>query len=236
MITALVLGDAYLSQSSTGLDAPFLDYIQQAQPDFIFCTGNLGVPYVLNLLEQNTRTLYTVRGDRDTFQAPERLIVRIHDFTIGVLHGYQLAASIQTSDGAVLIDPVALRLLGADMGVDMLLVGGASSPYIECLEASPTASKPRVIVQPGSVTAAASLTQSAPLPPGRTIRSRMPNDWDQYKGARHETTTDEFCFFPTMVRMEIRQHAADICTLVLDRDSDTGIRFGRMHRVCLFAS
>ncbi|KAK4533257.1 hypothetical protein CCYA_CCYA16G4139 [Cyanidiococcus yangmingshanensis] len=234
MVVVLVLGDAYVPQRRPGFDASVLDYIRHRQPDLILCTGNLGSPAVSRFFERQTRTFYSVRGESDALEAPERLILRIHDFTIGMLHGYQLASNIAASGGSFLMDPFALRLIGADMGVDILVAGGASSPQVECFDTNTFALKPRAILQPGSITAAVPFPYTSQLQADPDIGIKAPLE-PELSTKKYNIASREGRGYPAMVLMDIEQNVAEICSVTFRVDKDASVCIGEKRRVHLFA-
>ncbi|BAM82590.1 similar to retromer component VPS29 [Cyanidioschyzon merolae strain 10D] len=229
MVRALVLSDAHISRGNAGFDDAFLTWMRQNLPDLILCAGNLGPLAALQALATYTPKIHVVQGDCDSFAAPERLLMRVDDVTIGMLHGYQLASSTKETNGTLTINSSVLQLVAADIGVDLLIVGGPYGPRIHQVS---VASKTCFIILPGCLagpentfTLARRLerereTRLKPSPPASEEEQGKSSVSLAYRG-------------PSMIAMDISRAGADVYELILDPKDTSKVQIGDVQRLNL---
>ncbi|MCQ6254468.1 metallophosphoesterase [Methanocaldococcus sp.] len=89
--------------------------------DLIIHCGDVTDKEVLDLLSDLAEVI-AVRGNMDYLNLPKQQILNINKFKIGVIHG-----DVIYPRG----DKLKLRLLGKEMGVDILISGHTHTPFID---------------------------------------------------------------------------------------------------------
>jgi len=124
------------------LPEEFKELLVPGKMQHVLCTGNLCSKAVEDYLRTLANTVHIVRGDLDSGPAardlPERKIVKIGDFTIGLCHGHQVVPWG---------DPEALANLQRKMDVDILITGHTHKNEVYEFEG-------KYIINPGSATGA----------------------------------------------------------------------------------
>jgi len=115
----------------------------------ILSTGNLGSKQMQDYLSRVAPNFHQVRGDYDKDpNLPERKVVQIGNFKIGLIHGHQV---VPWGD----ID--SLSALQRQLDVDILVSGHTHQMSVSNVEG-------RCLINPGSATGAYSSTTSNVLP------------------------------------------------------------------------
>lgn len=146
---ALVLGDCHIPQRKTMLPKQFKDLLKPGKIQHVLCTGNLGSRQLLDYLKTIAPEIHMVRGDCDTDQKlPEKKIVQIGNFKLGIIHGHQVIPWG---------DKEALAALRRQMDVDVLISGHTHKFSLQNFDGGS-------ILNPGSTTGAYSALRSEVTP------------------------------------------------------------------------
>eukprot|EP00199_Chlamydomonas_sp_CCMP681_P006335 CAMPEP_0119102880 /NCGR_PEP_ID=MMETSP1180-20130426/1485_1 /TAXON_ID=3052 ORGANISM="Chlamydomonas cf sp, Strain CCMP681" /NCGR_SAMPLE_ID=MMETSP1180 /ASSEMBLY_ACC=CAM_ASM_000741 /LENGTH=189 /DNA_ID=CAMNT_0007087257 /DNA_START=32 /DNA_END=601 /DNA_ORIENTATION=- len=114
MVLILCIGDLHIPHRCPDLPPQFKELLKPGKIQSILCTGNLCSRTVIEYLRSITTDVTMVQGDFDEFTSPERSIVNIGDYKIGLIHGHQVSP---------FGDPAALARLHRQLGVDILVTG-----------------------------------------------------------------------------------------------------------------
>eukprot|EP01115_Flamella_aegyptia_P015413 TRINITY_DN9436_c0_g1_i1.p1 TRINITY_DN9436_c0_g1~~TRINITY_DN9436_c0_g1_i1.p1 ORF type:complete len:185 (+),score=30.96 TRINITY_DN9436_c0_g1_i1:31-585(+) len=111
----LVLGDLHIPYRSHQIPAQFKKLLVPGKIQKILCTGNLCSKETLDYLRSlGASDVHCVQGDFDDQDFPERKVVTVGQFNIGLCHGHQI-----TPWG----DVNSLAQLEREMDVDILITG-----------------------------------------------------------------------------------------------------------------
>ncbi|ACV25226.1 metallophosphoesterase [Methanocaldococcus fervens] len=114
-----VISDTHLYDRA--LELPKAVFDEFSNVDLIIHCGDVTDKEILDLLNDLAEVV-AVRGNMDYLDLPKKEILNINDIKIGVIHG-----NIIYPRG----DRLKLRLLGKEMGVDILISGHTHTPFID---------------------------------------------------------------------------------------------------------
>lgn len=138
----LVLGDLHLPHRSESLPEQFKDLLVPGKMQHVLCTGNVCSRTAEDYLRTLATSVHIVRGDMDVISGitdlPDHKIVRVGEFTIGLIHGHN---AIPWGD------PDALALVQRELDCDILVTGHTHKNEVFEIEK-------RYIINPGSATGA----------------------------------------------------------------------------------
>ena len=86
----LVVGDMFLPQRSPDISEQFKTILTPNKVQHVFCLGNVGNQETYDWLKSLSKDFHMVKGDYDQEDAPEKKVVEIGDFQIGLIHGHQV--------------------------------------------------------------------------------------------------------------------------------------------------
>lgn len=138
----LVLGDLHLPHRAESLPEQFKDLLVPGKMQHVLCTGNVCSRTAEDYLRTLATSVHIVRGDMDVISGitdlPDHKIVRVGEFTIGLIHGHN---AIPWGD------PDALALVQRELDCDILVTGHTHKNEVFEIEK-------RYIINPGSATGA----------------------------------------------------------------------------------
>ncbi len=114
-----IISDTHIYDRASELPKTVFDEFSNV--DLIIHCGDVTDKEVLDLLSDLAEVI-AVRGNMDYLNLPKQQILNINNFKIGVIHG-----DVIYPRG----DKLKLRLLGKEMGVDILISGHTHTPFID---------------------------------------------------------------------------------------------------------
>jgi vacuolar protein sorting-associated protein 29 len=144
----LVLGDLHIPYRVDDLCEKFKALLVPNKMKHILCTGNLCSRQIHDYLKTIAPNVHIVKGDFDDQDFPDRKVVQIGNFKVGLIHGHQIVPWG---------DPDALANLQRQMNVDILVTGHTHKNEVYEYEN-------HYIVNPGSATGAFSAFNSVVYP------------------------------------------------------------------------
>ena len=140
----LVVGDMFIPQRSPDINEQFKTILTPNKVQHVLCLGNVGNRETLDWLKSLSNDFHNVKGDLDEGDIPEKKLVQIGDFSIGLIHGHQVfpwgdlesLANVQRSLGCdILISghthKTDLRCKENKLYINPGTISGAFSPLIE---------------------------------------------------------------------------------------------------------
>ena len=92
---ALVLGDLHVPTRALDMPEQFKNLLMPGKIHHVLCTGNIGSKKTQEDLERIAPNFHHVRGDFDKDNTlPDRKVVQIGNFKIGIIHGHQVFREI----------------------------------------------------------------------------------------------------------------------------------------------
>ena len=86
----LVVGDMFLPQRSPDISEQFKSILTPNKVQHVLCLGNIGNQETYDWLKSLSKDFHIVKGDFDQEEAPEKKVIQIGDFNIGLIHGHQV--------------------------------------------------------------------------------------------------------------------------------------------------
>ena len=86
----LVVGDMFLPQRSPDINEQFKSILTPNKVQHVLCLGNIGNQETYDWLKSLSKDFHIVKGDFDQEEAPEKKVIQIGDFNIGLIHGHQV--------------------------------------------------------------------------------------------------------------------------------------------------
>ena len=86
----LVVGDMFLPQRSPDINEQFKSILTPNKVQHVLCLGNIGNQDTYDWLKSLSKDFHIVKGDFDQEDAPEKKVIQIGDFNIGLIHGHQV--------------------------------------------------------------------------------------------------------------------------------------------------
>jgi len=132
----LVVGDFHIPSRAKNVPDKIKRVMSSLNFDLVLCTGDLVDEWVLRMLNKLGKHVKWVMGNMDYIAGPREVVVDVHGFKIGLVHG----------DGIFPRgDPAKLYELASRMGVHVLVSGHTHALSI-------TLVKGRLLLNPGSTT------------------------------------------------------------------------------------
>jgi len=148
----LVLGDLHIPHRKEDLPEQFKDLLVPGKMQHVLCTGNLCSKSLDEYLRTLANSVHIVRGDTDTgswaSELPEQKVVKIGEFTIGLIHGHQIVPWG---------DPEAVAAAQRQLDCDILVIGHTHKNEVYQYQQ-------KYIINPGSATGAYSPFTSNVIP------------------------------------------------------------------------
>ena len=86
----LVVGDMFLPQRSPDINEQYKAILTPNKVQHVLCLGNIGNQETYDWLKSLSKDFHIVKGDFDQDEAPEKKMIQIGDFNIGLIHGHQV--------------------------------------------------------------------------------------------------------------------------------------------------
>ena len=110
----LVVGDMFLPQRSPDINEQFKAILTPNKVQHVLCLGNIGNQETYDWLKSLSKDFHIVKGDFDQDEIPEKKVVQIGDFNIGLIHGHQVLPWG---------DLESLGMVQRSLGCDILIYG-----------------------------------------------------------------------------------------------------------------
>ena len=118
----LVVGDMFLPQRSPDINEQFKAILTPNKVQHVLCLGNIGNQETYDWLKSLSKDFHMVKGDYDQEDAPEKKVVEIGDFQIGLIHGHQVLPWG---------DLESLGMVQRSLGCDILISGHTHKTNVE---------------------------------------------------------------------------------------------------------
>ena len=144
----LVVGDMFVPQRSPDINEQFKSILIPNKIQHVLSLGNIGSRESYDWLKSLSNDFHTVKGDFDEGEIPEKKVVQIGEFKIGMIHGHQV---LPWGD----LD--ALTNVQRELGCDILLSGHTHQIDIKVKDK-------KFYINPGSISGAFSHLIADPNP------------------------------------------------------------------------
>ena len=144
----LVVGDMFVPQRSPDINEQFKSILIPNKLQHVLSLGNIGSRESYDWLKSLSNDFHTVKGDYDEGDIPEKKVVQIGEFKIGMIHGHQVLPWG---------DIEALTNIQRELGCDILLSGHTHQIGIK-------AKDKKFYINPGSISGAFSHLIADPSP------------------------------------------------------------------------
>ena len=144
----LVVGDMFVPQRSPDINEQFKSILIPNKLQHVLSLGNIGSRESYDWLKSLSNDFHTVKGDFDEGDIPEKKIVQIGEFKIGMIHGHQVLPWGDL-DG--------LTNIQRELGCDILLSGHTHQIDIKVKDK-------KFYINPGSISGAFSHSIADPNP------------------------------------------------------------------------
>ncbi|RLE78059.1 MAG: YfcE family phosphodiesterase [Thermoprotei archaeon] len=139
MEVVLVIGDTHIPSRADRIPPQIERHVLRRDYSLVLCTGDLVSSEVLEWLE-GLGELRVVRGNMDYLPLPDRLVVKVGEVRVGLIHGHQVHPRGNVA---------ALAKLARLLGVDVLVSGHTHDPLAVKLSVG---GRPVALLNPGSAT------------------------------------------------------------------------------------
>ena len=144
----LVVGDMFVPQRSQDIDPQFKTILIPNKLQHVLSLGNIGSRESYDWLKSLSNDFHSVKGDFDEGDMPEKKIVTIGEFKIGMIHGHQILPWGNTE---------SLSAIQRELDCDILLSGNTHEVNVKVLEN-------KLYINPGSISGAFSSCIADPSP------------------------------------------------------------------------
>ena len=144
----LVVGDMFVPQRSPDISDQFKSILIPNKLQHVLSLGNIGSRESNDWLKSLSNDFHQVKGDYDEGDIPEKKVVQIGEFKIGMIHGHQVLPWG---------DQESLSNVQRELGCDILL--SAHTHQIEV-----RAKEGKFFINPGSISGAFSYSMPDPTP------------------------------------------------------------------------
>jgi vacuolar protein sorting-associated protein 29 len=144
----LVVGDMFVPCRQSDIPQKFKTILLPNKMQHVLSLGNIGSNDNYNWLKGLSNDFHCVKGEFDEVNAPEKKVVEIGEFKIGMIHGHQILPWG---------DHEALANVQRELGCDFLLSGHTHIQEIRCREG-------KFYINPGSLSGAFSYVTPYPVP------------------------------------------------------------------------
>ena len=144
----LVVGDMFVPQRSQDIDPQFKTILIPNKLQHVLSLGNIGSRESYDWLKSLSNDFHCVKGDFDEGDMPEKKIVTIGEFKIGMIHGHQILPWGNTD---------SLSAIQRELDCDILLSGNTHEINVKVLDN-------KLYINPGSISGAFSNCVADPSP------------------------------------------------------------------------
>ena len=144
----LVVGDMFVPQRSPDIDPQFKTILIPNKIQHVLSLGNIGSRESYDWLKSLSNDFHSVKGDYDEGDMPEKKVVQIGEFKIGMIHGHQVLPWGNLE---------ALSSIQRELDCDILLSGATHQIDVKSKEN-------KFYINPGSISGAFSNIVADPSP------------------------------------------------------------------------
>ena len=144
----LVTGDMFVPQRAQDIDPQFKSILIPNKLQHVLSLGNIGSRESYDWLRSFSNDFHSVKGDYDFEDIPEKKVVTIGEFKIGMIHGHQI---LPWGSDEVLAG------VARELDCDILLSGNTHQSEVKVVDN-------KLFINPGSISGAFSNTISDPAP------------------------------------------------------------------------
>ena len=144
----LVVGDMFVPQRSQDIDPQFKTILIPNKLQHVLSLGNIGSRESYDWLKSLSNDFHSVKGDFDEGDMPEKKIVTIGEFKIGMIHGHQILPWGNTD---------SLSAIQRELDCDILLSGNTHEINVKVLDN-------KLYINPGSISGAFTNCVADPSP------------------------------------------------------------------------
>ena len=144
----LVVGDMFVPQRSPDINEKFKSILIPNKIQHVLSLGNIGSRESYDWLKSLSNDFHSVKGDFDDGDMPEKKLVTIGEFKIGMIHGHQVLP---------LGDAEALSSVARELDCDIFISGNTHQVSVKVLDN-------KLYINPGSISGAFSNMISDPSP------------------------------------------------------------------------
>lgn len=120
MVLVLVIGDLHVPHRSNSVPAKFKKLLVPGKIQYVLCTGNLCTRETVDYLKTLATDVHIVQGEFDDGSYPERKVVTVGQFRIGLCHGHQIVPWG---------DHDAISMVQRSLDVDILITGATHQVF-----------------------------------------------------------------------------------------------------------
>ena len=144
----LVVGDMFVPQRAPDISEQFKSILIPNKLQHVLSLGNIGSRESNDWLKSLSNDFHQVKGDFDEGDIPEKKVVQIGEFKIGMVHGHQVLPWG---------DPEALSNVQRELGCDILVSAHTHQIDVRAKEG-------KFFINPGSISGAFSHIMPDPTP------------------------------------------------------------------------
>ena len=144
----LVVGDMFVPQRSQDIDPQFKTILIPNKLQHVLSLGNIGSRESYDWLKSLSNDFHSVKGDFDEGDMPDKKVVTIGEFKIGMIHGHQVLPWGNTD---------SLASIQRELDCDILLSGQTHEINVKVVDN-------KLYINPGSISGAFSNCVSEPSP------------------------------------------------------------------------
>ena len=144
----LVVGDMFVPQRSQDIDPQFKTILIPNKIQHVLSLGNIGSRESYDWLKSLSNDFHSVKGDFDEGDMPEKKVVTIGEFKIGLVHGHQVLPWGNLD---------ALSSVQRELDCDILLSGHTHEVNLKVLDN-------KLYINPGTISGAFSNSIADPSP------------------------------------------------------------------------
>ena len=144
----LVVGDMFVPQRSQDIDPQFKTILIPNKIQHVLSLGNIGSRESYDWLKSLSNDFHSCKGDFDEGDMPEKKVVTIGEFKIGMIHGHQVLPWG---------NPDSLSSIQRELDCDILLSGHTHEINVKVIDN-------KLYINPGSISGAFSDIVADPSP------------------------------------------------------------------------